>query len=60
MTTRNDVTGDKIQTKVKEESYYDSPFWAWLEAAKRRDLEWEEKQELAHLRWTRAIYPRKK
>lgn len=31
MSTRNDVTGDKIQTKVKEKSYYDSPFWDFVE-----------------------------
>jgi hypothetical protein len=36
MTTRNDVTGDKIQTKVKEESYYDSPFWDFVEKNRKR------------------------
>jgi hypothetical protein len=36
MTTRNDVTGDKIQTKVKEESYYESPFWDFVEKNRKR------------------------
>lgn len=30
-------------------------YWKWLDAARRRDAEWEEKLEGAHLRWTRAV-----
>ncbi len=36
MSARNDVTGDKIQTKVKEKSYYDSPFWDFVEKNRER------------------------
>lgn len=29
--------------------------WKWMQAAERRELEWAEKEDMARIRWAKAV-----